>query len=161
MGQQDDRTRFRLDAPPETVDDDPPLHAVVASRLVAVTPQTPVRTALDLMLAHDVHHLPVFAGPRCIGLATESDLLRGIAAQWGPLGPAVLTVAEVHGPVAVLPSSAPLSVAAAAMAADGRDAVLVADGDRIDGIVTASDVVGVVARRAGGRRRTAPLRPPS
>ncbi|NWJ72604.1 CBS domain-containing protein [Pseudonocardia sp. ICBG1122] len=161
MSQQDDRAGFRLDAPPETVDDDPPLHAVVASRLVAVTPQTPVRTALDLMLAHDVHHLPVFAGPHCIGLVTESDLLRGVAAQWGPLGPAVLTVAEVHGPVAVLPSSAPLSAAAAAMAADGRDAVLVADGDRIDGIVTASDVVGVVARRAGARRRTAPLRPPS
>lgn len=149
MSRQDSRAGFRPDAPPETLDDDPPLRSVVSPRLVAVTPGTPVRTALDLMLAQDVHHLPVFTGRRCTGLVTESDLLRGVAAQWGPLGPAVITVAEVHGPVAVLPSSAPLSAAAAAMAADGRDAVLVADGDRIDGIVTASDVVGVVARRAG------------
>ncbi|WP_226364487.1 MULTISPECIES: CBS domain-containing protein [unclassified Pseudonocardia] len=80
MSQQDSRAGFRPDAPPETLDDDPPLRTVVSPRLVAVTPQTPVRTALDLMLAHDVHHLPVFAGPRCTGLVTESDLLRGVAA---------------------------------------------------------------------------------
>ncbi|GAA1386185.1 hypothetical protein GCM10009613_19740 [Pseudonocardia kongjuensis] len=133
----------RLAAPPETLDErpDPQLRQIMSARLVAVTPDTPVRTALEAMLAQDVHHLPVLAGGRCRGMATEADLLRGIAAQRSPLGWTVLRVADVHGPALLLPGTSRLSEAARVMAARGRDAVLVETGGRIRGIVTAADLV--------------------
>ncbi|SFN38587.1 CBS domain-containing protein [Pseudonocardia ammonioxydans] len=140
-----------LSAPPETLDSphDPPLRTIMSPRLVAVTPQTPVRVTLALMVAHDVHHLPVFRGGRCVGLVTEADLLRGMAAQRSPLGTIELPVAEVHGDAVVLPGTALLSEAAAVMDVRGRDAVLVTESGRVRGIVTAMDVV----RHVGGVRR--------
>ncbi|MEV1292016.1 CBS domain-containing protein [Pseudonocardia sp. NPDC049635] len=133
----------RFAAPPETLDDrpDPLLRQVMSDRLLAVTPATPVRTALEAMLAQDVHHLPVLDGHHCRGMATEADLLRGIAAQRSPLGWTVLRVADVHGPALLLPGTARLSEAARLMTDRGRDAVLVETGGRIRGIVTATDLV--------------------
>ncbi|MBP2368143.1 CBS domain-containing protein [Pseudonocardia parietis] len=130
-------------APPETLDSprDPLLREIMSPRLVAVTPQTPVRVALDLMVAQGVHHLPVFRANRCVGLLTEPDLLRGIAAQRSPLGAIELPVAEVHGDAVVLPGTIPLAEAAAVMTARARDAVLVTEAGRVRGIVTAMDIV--------------------
>ncbi|MEJ8282166.1 CBS domain-containing protein, partial [Pseudonocardia spirodelae] len=136
--------RPRQDAPPETLDDPPrPRVADVATGgLVAVSPDTPVRTALTVMLAERVHHLPVLDDDgRCTGMLSEADVLRGLAAQHGPLGTATLRAADVAGPAPALPPGAPLAEAARLMARHRLTAVLVVDGGRPCGIVTAADVV--------------------
>ena len=77
--------RQRLGAPPETVDDDPPVTALMTRDLVGVTPDTPVMTALSLMATRRVRHLPVLTGRRCLGLVIELDLVRALAAVPLPL----------------------------------------------------------------------------
>jgi CBS domain-containing protein len=153
-GHPDDQ-HVRPAAPPETLDHDPRLSDLCSGRVVAVVPDTPVRTALQLMLARDVHHLPVYEGPRCTGVVTETDLLRGIAAQHSPIGWTTLTAGDVRAPAVVLPGRARVSDAAAAMATHACDAVLVELDGRVGGIVTATDVVRYCAtghRPPAGRR---------
>ena len=138
----------RLDAPPETLDGDPPLHAVMSTHLVAITPDTPVTTALHVMATRDVRHLPVVDGSRCTGMVTEPDLLRGIAAERGPLGRATLRVHDVAGRALVLPRQTRLSEATASMADEGLDAVLVGAPAALVGIVTSTDMIRIWSRYA-------------
>lgn len=147
----------RLDAPPEAVDRDPLLRSVMSPHLVGVEPATPVRTALHVMAVRDVRHLPVIEDHRCVGLATESDLLRGIAAQDGPFGHTVVPVQDVAGPALVLPGDTRLSVATRHMSDRKLDAVLVGAPDKLVGIVTATDMIHVWAdlNRAGAERLSA------
>ena len=157
--------RPRLDAPPEALDSDPLLRNVMSSHLVGVEPATPVRTALHLMVVRDVRHLPVIEGHRCVGVVTEPDLLRGIAAQDGPLGHTVVPVRDVAGPALVLAGDTRLSDATRHMSDRRFDAVLVGSPDRLVGIVTASDMIhmwadvrhpGTACQAASARRRTFP-----
>lgn len=150
--------RPRLDAPPEALDDDPLLRSVMSSHLVGVDPATPVRTALHVMAVRDVRHLPVIDDDGCVGLVTESDLLRGIAAQDGPLGHVVVPVRDVSGPALVLPGDTRLSDATRHMSDRRLDAVLVGSVDALVGIVTATDMIHVwaeVHRSAARRSRSA------
>ncbi len=149
----------RLAAPPETVDDDPPVTAVMTTHLVGITPDAPVSTALRLMAATGVRHLPVLAGRQCLGLVLESDLIRCVA-QGEPLAPgSSLLVGEIARPVEQLPVTARRSDAARRMQADTSDAVLVTDGDRLLGIVTATDLIRSLA--AAPAAHTPPQRRPS
>jgi CBS domain-containing protein len=157
--------RPRLDAPPEAFDSDPLLRSVMSRHLVGVEPATPVKTALHLMVVRDVRHLPVIEGHRCIGLVTESDLLRGIAAQDGPLGHTVVPVRDVTGPALVLPGDTRLSDATRHMSDRRLDAVLVGSPDKLVGIVTATDMIhvwaevhhpGTARQAASARRHTFP-----
>ncbi|TCK22138.1 CBS domain-containing protein [Pseudonocardia endophytica] len=139
----------RLDAPPETLDDDPSLGTIMTSHLVGITPDAPVRTALQAMAAREVRHLPVIDDGRCVGLVTEPDLLRGMVAEHGPLGATTVRVHEVAGRAVVLGERTRLSAAAARMAERHVDAVLVGSVDRLVGIVTTTDVVRVWSRHSG------------
>jgi CBS domain-containing protein len=122
-------------APPETLDDDPRIGGLMTPRVVAITPDSPLRTALGLMAGHDVRHLPVLAGTRCLGVVGETDLVHAVAVGGPPL------VGPLARPVHALPATARRSEAARAMLAAGTDAVLVAEHGRIVGIVTATDLL--------------------
>jgi CBS domain-containing protein len=54
-------------------------HAKVADRMsrpvVSVAPETSLRTAARLLQVHDIHHLPVVAGGKLVGMVTRRDLL--------------------------------------------------------------------------------------
>jgi predicted transcriptional regulator len=135
----------RLAASPETGDDDPRVTTVMTSRLVAVTMDTSVSTALLLMAREGVRHLPVMQGQACVGLVLESDLVRCLA-ETGPLTAAAgLHVGEFARSTAPLPTSARRSEAARRMVTECSDAVLVAGHDQLLGIVTASDLVRSLA----------------
>jgi len=135
-------------APPETLDEVPPVRTLMSTRLVAIVPSAPLDTALRLMIADAVRHLPVMEGGRCTGLVTETDLLRGLAARRGPWGTTDLRVRDVARAPSVVTETTRLDEAAALMGRDGTDAVLVVDGDGgLVGIVTATDVVRTLARR--------------
>lgn len=134
----------RLAAPPETLDDDPPLTELMTRRLVGITPDTSVAVALGLLAEAAVRHLPVLAGRRCIGLIFEHDLVRSLAE--GKQGHAA---AELCRTVPALRPTDRRSSAVRGMHTGGVDAVLVTEGHRLVGLVTATDVVRSLPQAPG------------
>ncbi|GAA4542164.1 CBS domain-containing protein [Pseudonocardia xishanensis] len=134
-------------APPETLDDQPPVRALMSRRVVAIVPTAPLSTALQLMVAEGVRHLPVMEDGRCTGMVTETDVLRGLAARRGPWGTADLRVLDVVRTAPAVVESTPVGAAATVMLQERTDAVLVVGADGgIAGIVTATDLVHALAR---------------
>jgi CBS domain-containing protein len=130
-------------APPEALDADPRIGPLMSGRVVAITPDAPLRTALRLMAADQVRHLPVMDGSRCLGVVGETDLVHAVAVG----GPEL--VGRLARPVRALPPTARRSDAARAMLAADADVVLVTDGGRIVGILTATDLLVSLADLAG------------
>ncbi|MHA6783106.1 CBS domain-containing protein [Pseudonocardia saturnea] len=145
------RHPYRLDAPPETLDDDPPVTELMTHRIVAIVPEAELSVALRLMAAHGVRHLPVLDGARCVGLVLETDVARLLAGGRPEPGVPPLRVADVCRQVHALEPTASRSDAARGMHAGGIDAVLVADGERLLGIVTATDLIRSLAADGGDR----------
>jgi CBS domain-containing protein len=138
----------QLAAPPDTRDDDPIIGTVMTTRIVGITADAPVSTALNLMASAGVRHLPVLYGDSCGGVLHEADVIVHLAA--GPTSPvdrAATPVDRLTRPVASLPPSARRSEAARRMDAD-TDAVLVTDRHRLVGIVTATDLIRSLADEA-------------
>jgi len=131
--------RHRLAAPPEAVDDDPPISSVMTQHIVAITPDCPLYTGLNLLAAHAVRHLPVVEGSRCLGVVLETDIVRGVAVG----GPALL--GSLVRPIPRVPADGRRSTAARAVLEGDVEAVLVTDGDRLVGIVTTTDLVRSLA----------------
>ena len=71
----------RLAAPPETLDDDPPLSAVMSREVVAIDADARVPTALHVMAETGVRHLPVVDRGRCLGVLVEADLIRHLGVR--------------------------------------------------------------------------------
>jgi CBS domain-containing protein len=81
----------------------------------------------------------------------EADLIRCLA-DARPFGAGITaTMRQLYRPAAELPPTARVSDAARHMSADVSDAVLVTDHGRVRGIVTATDLVRLLARRDAGR----------
>jgi len=129
----------RFAAPPETLDDDPPVGAIMTPRVVAITPDAPLRTALGLMASGKVRHLPVLDGSRCLGVLVETDLVEAVAVG----GPG--TVGPLARPVPMVSAGWRRSAAARAVLEGGVDAVLVTEDGRLIGILTATDLVTSLA----------------
>ena len=136
-----------LAAPPEVLDDDPPVSAVMTRQVVAIDAAARMPTALHLMSTTGVRHLPVLDRGRCVGMLVETDLIRCLAEPAGLLAVALTrTAAELRRPPLELPPTARASEAARRMSGDTSDAVLVTDEGRVLGIVTATDLVRMLAR---------------
>jgi CBS domain-containing protein len=123
---------------------DPPVTDFMTTRLVGITPDAAVSTALRLMARAGLRHLLVMDGRHCLGMLTEVDLVRCMA-QGGALTPGWShVVGEIAHPVEAMPVTASRSDAARRMA-NGAEAVLVTGGDRLLGIVTTSDLIRSLA----------------
>jgi CBS domain-containing protein len=132
-------------APPEILDDDPLVDEVMTDRIVAITPDAPLGTALRLMASGDVRHLPVMAGMHCAGVVVEADIVRALAVG----GPS--TVGPLARPVGRVPITARRSAVARAVLDGGVDAVLVEHQGRLVGIVTTTDLVRSLAAGRAAR----------
>lgn len=136
--------RRRLAAPPEARDDDPPVTALMTRRIVGITTDVSLSTALRLMAEGGIRHLPVFEGNRCRGLLLETDvvgrLLVGIPAEHS-----AESIVHLVRSAPVVTTAARRSDAARSMRDGGLDAVLVTEQDRLVGIVTATDLVRSLA----------------
>jgi CBS domain-containing protein len=88
--------RHRLAAPPEALDDDPPIGLVMTPHVVAIAPDAPLRVGLRLMASNNLRHLPVIESSRCLGVVLETDIVRAVAIGepqlLGPLVRALPTV---------------------------------------------------------------------
>jgi acetoin utilization protein AcuB len=71
--------RHRLAAPPEALDDDPPIGSVMTPHVVAIAPDAPLRVGLRLMASNNLRHLPVIENSRCLGVVLETDIVRAVA----------------------------------------------------------------------------------
>ena len=149
---------LRLNAPPETLDDDPPLRALMSVRLVGITPDASVRTALLLLASAGVRHLPVLAGANCIGLVTEHDVVRCVADVGLTAASATVAVSQLCRLVPLLGPDQRRSAAALDMQTADVDAVLVVDAGKLVGIVTATDVIRSLASNRGLREANDPHR---
>ena len=148
---------WRLAAPPETRDDDPRVTTVMSSRIVGITGDAGLATALRLMDTSGVRHLPVFDGPQCRGLLLETDVVEHLVTG-DPAERSTRRIAGLERPASVVTTAARRSDAARAMLRAGVDAVLVAERDRLVGIVTATDLIRSLAgpgqgEAADGSRR--------
>jgi hypothetical protein len=111
------RSQRHLAAPPEALDDDPPISSVMTPHVVAITPDSPLATGLRLMASSNVRHLPVIEGSR-LGLVLETDIVRAVATGGPLIGPLVR-------PVPMVPMGGRRSLAARAVLAGDVDAVVV------------------------------------
>jgi CBS domain-containing protein len=149
-------TTTQLAAPPEILDDDPLLTSVMSRDVVAIDAEARLPTALHVMATTGVRHLPVVDRGRCLGVLVETDLIRSLT-QGSSFDTGLTAVVwQLFRPTSQLPPTARVSDAARCISADVSDAVLVADHGRILGIVTATDLVHLLARRVA---RHAPATP--
>jgi CBS domain-containing protein len=142
----------RLTAPPEALDEDPPLSTVMSRDVVSIDAEARLPTALQVMATTGVRHLPVVDRGRVLGVLVETDLIRCLAGDGHGLATAVtVTLRQLYRPAPELPPTARVSDAARQMFADVSDGVLVTDNGRVLGIVTATDLVRLLARRDAKR----------
>jgi CBS domain-containing protein len=144
------RPTTRLAAPPDVLDDDPPISTVMSPEVVTIDAGARLPTALHTMATTGVRHLPVVEQGRCLGVLVEIDLIRCLTPDTRPSGSAATSatpVRQLHRPATQLPPTARVSEAARHMSSDVTDAVLVVDDGRVLGIVTATDLVRLLAHR--------------
>jgi CBS domain-containing protein len=141
--------QWRLAAPPEARDDDPPVANLMTHRMIGITADVSLSTALSLMAENQVRHLPVFEDARCRGLLFETDVVGHLLAGI----PAELSAGSVDHLVRSAPAVTPAarrSEAARCMREEGLDAVLVTERGRLVGIVTATDLIRSLAEPPDG-----------
>jgi CBS domain-containing protein len=167
----------RRDAP-GAVMNHTPVSAVMTSDVFAVRPDVSLEALMDVLLERGIGGAPVVDEEgRPVGVVSKTDLLdqRFVAGDTGEaiapgrqvsrghfrveVGPGVHAEALPYDSVAdamtraaiTLPEDAPAAEAAAIMVRQGIHRVLVvADDGKLSGIVTSSDIVRWVARRARG-----------
>ena len=111
---------------------------VMSARVITIPVDATVATARETLSGHRIQHLAVVNGKRIAGTIWDRDLA-GVDDD--------TRVAEVMDRRFVTISST-TTIRAAAGRLNGRDAgaILVVDGDRLVGIVTASDLVRALAK---------------
>lgn len=119
---------------------------LMTTRLVGITPDAPLSTALRLMATTGVRHLLVLDGQRCRGIVHEADVSRFVSNGFDPpISRAALQVEGLTRPTEPLPITARRYDAALRMQTEHVAAVLVMEEDRLVGIVTATDLVRSLA----------------
>ncbi|GLZ36684.1 CBS domain-containing protein [Actinokineospora sp. NBRC 105648] len=120
----------------------PGVRAVMRDQVTGIVPAASSEVALRLMAGMAVRHLPVIVDGSCVGVVHESDLLWH---AWATGSGSTLVETLMRPLAPAVPLSAGMREAAAAMVAAGSDVVLVLDGSRIEGILTATDLVRFLA----------------
>ncbi len=129
----------------ETSTHDGTVRGVMTGQVIAVTEDTPLETALRLMVSARVRHLPVMDGDHCLGLLYEIDMLWTLWTH-GLVGQAAGNCCRKPAPA--VGADDQLTAAAARMDRSGGDAVLVTTNGSIVGIVTAADIIHHLGKRA-------------
>lgn len=116
------------------------VHEVMTDRPRAVTPDTPVSEAAQLMKSEDVGALPILDGDQLAGIVTDRDIvIRAVASAKDPRGMPVREVASRE--VTTIGPDDSLSDALELMArAQVRRIPVVDEGNRLVGMLAQADV---------------------
>jgi CBS domain-containing protein len=120
-----------------------PAGQVMRHAVLGIVPDAALEVALRMMVEAGVRHLPVITGERCVGLLHESDVLWRLWSTTSAGRPPSGAVVRVPAPCVEVTDD--VSTVARRMTESATDVVLVADGGRIVGIVTATDLVRLLA----------------
>ena len=115
------------------------VESAMTGRVIGITPEATLDTALRMMAQTRVRHLPVIADGRCLGLLTEADALWHAWARGGDAGCPVTQVMRAPAPSVDLSATVP--EAALAVTESGADAVVVTSAGALVGILTSADLV--------------------
>lgn len=130
-----------------TPEDDPRVDVVHSKATVVAFPATTLAEAEELCHARRIRHLPVVEDEHLVGVVSDRDLRRARREGAGDATP----VSEVmtQQPLSIDPEAS-LSLAAAEMAHHGVRSLPVVREGRLEGIVTATDVVDRVMNTMWG-----------
>lgn len=118
---------------------------IMSSDVVVVAEQESVVMAGYLMRQGGIHHLPVVRGEKVVGLLDERVLADTIGRlAWSELQHPVHDV--MHRDVVRVHPGTPLRDVAVHLGYSRSGGLVVTDGPRLVGVITASDVVAAVAR---------------
>lgn len=126
-----------------------PLGNLISRDPVTVSATAPLTEALALFREHGISHLPVVeAHGRLVGLLSKSDVVRALdesPAVRGSTPQATEVVDLMQRELVTIPEVTTIARAAQVMASFRLHSLLVvADGDRLVGLVTSMDIVGWV-----------------
>lgn len=125
---------------------------VMSERVATIAPDAPAATARALMKAKGIHHLAVVRDGELEGVLSLRDVpdeVRGRREGGVP----VSDVMQPH--VVTVGRNVLVTKAASLMAGRSIGSVLVTDRRRVIGIITVSDLLGLVARGAGRQPKRA------
>ena len=119
---------------------------VMTAHLWIIGEDAPLRQARYLMVEHQIHHLPVVQGGRCVGMLTDRDVKRALDPDLGLPPEDELFVRDVcvYDVYAVGPDE-PLEHVLREMADRHIGSTLVVADRQVRGILTASDACRVFA----------------
>jgi CBS domain-containing protein len=118
---------------------------VMTEDVQTVSPGTPANDAWNLMRAKRIHHLVVTEGHRVVGVLSDRDAggLRGLSVRRNH------TVGELMtGHVVTVPPTTPVRKVANLMRGRSIGCLVVTAGTRIVGIVTVSNLLGLLGQGA-------------
>jgi acetoin utilization protein AcuB len=127
---------------------------------ITIEPETPILEALNLMKKHRIKQLPVMKNEKLLGLVTERDLLTVSPSPATTLSIyemnyllSKMTVKEVmiKSPTRISPD-ATIEEAAVIMREHKFGSLLVAEGEKLVGIITESDLFEALIKVFGFRR---------
>lgn len=115
-----------------------------------VGPDATVEEARAAMTRYGVRHLPVVAGGRPIALLSDNELRVAEIVFRAANHPAAVRTARLLGSdgVTTFPRKAPLHEVMKTMFRERLDAVLVVDGERLVGVISASDACRILGEHA-------------
>ncbi len=132
---------------------------VISTRIVTVTPETPVRTAVRLMDERKVGSVLTTEDGKWNGIFTERDLVKRILAKRRSMGTEVAEVAST--PLVTAEPGIFGREAAVTMATHGFKRLPLRLGDEGVGIVTARDIVQAYAEACAPQTSFGSSRPPA
>jgi CBS domain-containing protein len=106
---------------------------VMTRDLPTVDPKSSIRDAARKMSSSGIRALPVCDGPRLVGIVTDWDVVRAMAADGGPSSQPLADFMSTE--LVVAPPEATFAEAAEMMADHRVHHLLVRDGDRLAGMV--------------------------
>ena len=130
---------------------------VMTTDLVTVRADTPLAEAARLFRRHAIKSLPVVGDDMTLrGLVLQADLLATVAAEAGPIArlqrPSRRTVSDVmRSADRTAPHDLPVGALLGRLAAQGSEVVPVTREGRLVGILTRSDIIGLLLHGAAER----------
>lgn len=153
---------------------------VMATNVLTVTPDTPIKRIADVLLEHAISAVPVVQGDTPVGMVSEGDLVMPRASRMavrrnrllrclvgsigggegcGPLSDPKLTAKDImSAPVITSSDDSSVEEVLELMIENGIKRVPILRGGRLVGLVSRADLVRALARSLGGHQH-APAEP--
>ncbi len=130
---------------------------VMTPNVLGVVPTAPLEVVLRMMVEAGVRHLPVVGDGRCLGLLHESDVLWRLWSTTASTRP--LAGAVARSPVLSVDVTDDVRSVARRLTVAGSDAAVVHHSGALVGIVTATDLLALLAGVDGPARPVSAPRP--